>query len=56
MLLGSLDQRRLQLHDARHPFDQRGAHEQARVGGDLVVATARRVQPAGYFTNSLAEG
>jgi hypothetical protein len=40
------DQRRLQLDDGRAALDQGRSHEQAGVGGDLVVATARRVQSA----------
>ncbi len=56
VLLARLDQRRLQLDDARHPFDQRGAHEQPRIGGYLVIATARGVQPPGRLADPLAEG
>src|SRR6266852_4013471 len=47
---------RLIVDNPSNAFDQCGTHEQPRVGGDLVIATPRSVQPSSYLADPRAEG
>ena len=49
--LRRLDERRLHVENARHAFDECRAHEQAHVGGHLVISAARGVQSPGWLAD-----
>ncbi len=55
MLLGLVEQRRLQRGEPGDDAVDCVAHPQAEVGGDLVVARARGVQPARRVADQLGQ-